>query len=251
MSKRSKRYNKRYKTPKQRLLPTLKMLPFFFALVLLIWGVFKAQDAVLAVDIQWQVDPNLPINQSQLERVINPLINNKYQLDLHKIKQALENEPWVAQAQVKRLFWNSIEINISSHTIAMRWENSHCNDKKSHNCVGYISDKGVLFIPNKRIPSEAVIAHSKNDPNSAHELYTNYLLYQDLSNPMKITSFSKSQIDQITFEPNIKVVLGYQQQQKRLKRFLKAYKKLKPSKKSKQVTFDMRYPKGFSLHYLR
>ena len=251
MNRRSKRYNKRYKTPKQRLLPILKMLPFFLGLMLLVWGVFKAQDSVLAIDIEWQIDPNLPISQTHLEQILDPLITNKYQLDLHKIKQTLEYEPWVAQAQVKRLFWNSIQINVSSHTIAMRWKNTHCDDQDSINCLGYISDKGVLFTPKKRVTSEAVIAHSENNQNIADELYKSYLLYQDLSSPMKITSFSKSQIDQITFEPNITVVLGYQQRQKRLKRFLKAYDKLKPLKKSKQVTFDMRYPKGFSLHYLR
>ena len=251
MNRRSKRYNKRYKTPKQRLLPILKTLPFFLGLALLIWGVFKTQDTVLAINIKWQVDPNLPISQTQLERIVDPLIANKYQLDLHKVKQTLENEPWVSQAQVKRLFWNSIQINISAHRVAMRWENSSCTDKNSLNCFGYISDKGVLFIPNQNIPSEAVLARSENNQIMAQELYKSYLTYKDLSTPMKITSVSKTQIDQITFEPNIKVVLGYQQRQKRLKRFLKAYNKLKPLKRSKQVTFDMRYPKGFSLHYLK
>ena len=53
----------------------------------------------------------------------------------------------------------------------------------------------------------------------------------------------------LTFKPNIKVILGYQQQEQRLGRFLKAYAKLKPSKKTKQVVFDMRYPKGFAMSY--
>jgi cell division protein FtsQ len=45
------------------------------------------------------------------------------------------------------------------------------------------------------------------------------------------------------------VILGYQQQEQRLERFIKAYSKLKPSKKINQITFDMRYPKGFTLSY--
>jgi len=65
-----------------------------------------------------------------------------------------------------------------------------------------------------------------------------------------IKSFSKTNIDQLTLEPNVKVILGYQKQDERLGRFIKAYNKLKKSNsKVKQATFDMRYPKGFALSY--
>jgi cell division protein FtsQ len=69
---------------------------------------------------------------------------------------------------------------------------------------------------------------------------------------MLIKSFSKTHIEQLTFEPDIKVILGYQQQQQRLVRFLKAYKELKKKisrKKLNKSTFDMRYPKGFTLKH--
>jgi cell division protein FtsQ len=67
---------------------------------------------------------------------------------------------------------------------------------------------------------------------------------------MVIKTFSKTNIDQLTLEPNVTVILGYQKQKDRLDRFLKAYSKLKKkTKKVKRATFDMRYPKGFALSY--
>ena len=115
--------------------------------------------------------------------------------------------------------------------------------------MGYISSTGDLFIPKTIISSEAVLARSEADQTKIIELYTDYQDYQMLSGDMIITSFSRANIDQLTFEPNVKVILGYQQQEQRLERFIKAYSELKPSKKVNQITFDMRYPKGFTLNY--
>ena len=131
----------------------------------------------------------------------------------------------------------------------MRWENINCITKNKTNCVGYISTTGELFIPKTMIPSDAVLARSEENQTKIIKLYTDYQDYQILSGDMVITAFSRTNIDQLTFNPNIKVILGYQQQEQRLERFIKAYAKIKPSKKVKQVTFDMRYPKGFSLSY--
>ena len=67
---------------------------------------------------------------------------------------------------------------------------------------------------------------------------------------MVIKTFSKTNIDQLTLEPNVTVILGYQKQKERLDRFLRAYSELKKeNKKVKRATFDMRYPKGFALSY--
>ena len=115
--------------------------------------------------------------------------------------------------------------------------------------MGYISSAGDLFIPKTIISSDAVLARSEADQTKIIKLYTDYQDYQILSGDMIITSFSRMNIDQLTFEPNVKVILGYQQQEQRLERFIKAYSELKPSKKVNQITFDMRYPKGFTLSY--
>ena len=251
IKKRSARHNKRKKTITQLLLPIARALPFFAILAFIVWSVLKSNPTeFLKVDIQWNIDERLPINQTALANKIQPLIQDKYQLDLHQIKQALENESWVSKAHINRLFWNSIQIDVEAKLIAMRWKNINCKEKDIANCTGYISTDGELFTPKKSVVSNAVLALSKQDQIIVSKLYADYKHYQELSNPMAIKSFSKTNIDQLTLEPNVKVILGYQKQDERLGRFIKAYNKLKKSNsRVKQATFDMRYPKGFALSY--
>ena len=253
-NKPSRGRNKRQKTPTQLLVPFVKAAPFFIILGLMIWGVLSTNPAeLLKADVRWDIAKTPPIDQRILKEKIQPLIQDKYQLDLHEIKLALESEPWVNKADVERLFWNSIQIKIEFQQIAMRWEHSHCKSKEKINCVGYISTQGLLFMPNKITPSDAILARSKPDKNTITQLYTDFEYYRSSVDPMVIKTFSKTNIDQLTLEPNVTVILGYQKLKERLDRFLKAYSDWlelkKKNKKVKRVTFDMRYPKGFALSY--
>ncbi len=252
MNKKNKRYNKRQKTTTQRLMPVAKILTIFFTISLTLWGMTKIKDIdSLKTVFKWQIDSSLLITQAELEKKIQPLIKNKYLLDLVEIKHLLESEPWIATAQVKRSFFNTVKINIETQQIAMRWENTDCKMKSTPNCSGYISNTGTLFIPKKQVKSDVVLARSKADKASIAQLYQDYLIYQNATKK-RIKSFSRTHIDKLVFEPNIKVVLGYQQKQQRLVRFLKVYAKLRKKiakKKLNRATFDMRYPKGFSVKW--
>ncbi len=229
-----------------------KLLSVIILLGLIVWGVQNTHlSGFLKVDINWEIDKKFPVTQQVLEQHIFPLITETYQLNLHQIKHELERHPWVADAKVKRLFWNFINIKISAQRISMRWKNKDCpNDAKTQTCQGYISTKGELFTPNKIIKSNAIIATSAHDKDIVKTLFDDYQTYKAIIKPMVITSISKTNIDTLFIKPNIKVVLGYQKQQKRLKNFVKVYKKLRQSiarAKLNRATFDMRYAKGFSL----
>ncbi|QKQ23689.1 FtsQ-type POTRA domain-containing protein [Candidatus Ruthia endofausta] len=244
-----KRSNRRKKSIYQAV---FKLLSIIVLLGLITWGVQNIHpNEFLKVDINWDIDKDPPVTQQTLKQHILPLITETYQLDLHEIKHELERYPWVAEAEVKRLFWNFINIKISAQQISMRWKNKDCpNDAKTQTCQGYISTKGELFTPDKIIKSDAIIATSAHNKDIAKTLFDDYQIYQAIIKPMVITSIFKTNIDTLFIKPNIKVVLGYQKQQKRLKNFVKVYKKLRQSiahAKLNRATFDMRYAKGFSL----
>ncbi|MBA5247957.1 MAG: FtsQ-type POTRA domain-containing protein [Gammaproteobacteria bacterium] len=250
INKNNRRYNTRKKTTAQRLMSIVKILSILIVVGLIPWGIEKIKDMdSLKATLKWQINSGL-ITQAQLEKDIQPLIKDSLLLDLIEIKQVLESQPWVAKADIKRSFFNTIQINIKTHKVAMRWENTDCKTNNTSPCSGYISHAGVLFFPKKKIESNAVLARSKADKIIVTQLYQDYQNYQKILTKMRIKSFSKTHIDQLVLEPNIKVVLGYQQRQQRLVRFLQAYKTLR-KKISKhqlnQATFDMRYSKGFSL----
>ena len=187
--------------------------------------------------ISWEVNGSLTTETSQYDRLIEQLLNNKYLIDLSQLKEKVEQHPWISGAEVSRLFWNKIRIAVVRHEIAMRWGSE-----------GYISTQGVLFKPNLSIDSGAPIAIVSED--QIGQFYVDFLNYQSILGPLIIKQFERSLIDELTLEPNMKVILGYQQQSKRLKVFMKAYDQLKRSSKIRERgIFDMRYPKGFALSY--
>ncbi|BBB23524.1 cell division protein FtsQ [Isorropodon fossajaponicum endosymbiont JTNG4] len=248
------KYKRRNRRKKSIYQPIFKLLSIIILLGLITCGVQNTHlSKFLKVDINWEIDKNLPITQQVLKRRIFPLITETYQLNLHEIKHELERHPWVANAKVSRLFWNFINIKISAQQISMRWKNKDCpNDAKTQTCQGYISTKGELFTPNKIIKSNAIIATSAHDKDIVKTLFDDYQTYQAIIKPMVITSIFKTNIDTLFIKPNIKVILGYQKQKKRLKNFVKVYKKLRQSiarAKLNRATFDMRYAKGFSLKF--
>ena len=220
------------------LLKFLKKLTYLF-IFLLFAGLIYVIDSsdLFEPKISWEVDGILTIETAQYDQLIKPLLNNKYLIDLSLLKERVEQYPWIARAEVSRLFWNKIRIAVVKHEIAMRWGSE-----------GYISTQGVLFKPNLSIDSGAPIAIVSED--QIEQFYVDFVNYQSILGPLIIKQFERSLIDELTLETNVKVILGYQQQSERLKVFIKAYDQLKGSSKiRKRGIFDMRYPKGFALSY--
>jgi len=189
-------------------------------------------------EINWAIDKKLSQSDAHYEQLIAPLLDNKYLINLAELKKNIEAEPWVANAEVDRLFWNKIDIEITAHTIAMRWQ-----DK------GYISTEGALFKPEILITSEAPLALVNEDGTS--KFFEDYQLYQSILAPLIITKFERGQIDTLTIEPGVGIILGHQKQEQRLGDFVKAYNNLKQTSRKirKRGVFDMRYAKGFALSY--
>jgi len=220
------------------LLELLKKLTYLFIFLLFSGLIYVINSSDLfEPQISWEVDGSLTTETAQYDQLIKPLLNNKYLIDLSQLKERVEQHPWIAKVEVSRLFWNKIRISVIKHDVAMRWGSE-----------GYISNQGVLFKPNLSINSDAPIAIVSED--QIEQFYVDFINYQSILGILTINQFERLHIDQLILEPNVKVILGYQQQGERLQVFLKAYDQLKGSSKIRQRgIFDMRYPKGFALSY--
>jgi cell division protein FtsQ len=156
---------------------------------------------------------------------------------LNKIKSKIYQNPWVLNVETQRIFWNRIKVSIKKHDVAMRWGSQ-----------GYISSQGELFKPNLTINSDAPIGLVSEV--SIKNFYDDFVLYRSILDPVKISTFERNSIDELTLENNIKVILGHQKQNERLEIFVKSFEELKKYKKIRtRGIFDMRYPNGFALSY--
>ena len=239
--------NRRKISKKKVFLTILKIFPFVIFFFFIIWLALQQKSTQL--NIEWDIEQQPYISQQTLEKKIKPLITNKYILKLAKIKQVLEQEPWIKNAHIRRTSWNDIKIQITIQQIEVRLQKQGKNN-------GYISTTGELFFPKEIINSNAVVINSNKDQPNISLLYQDYKHYQSLVEPMTIVAINKTNIDKLTIKPNIKkpnidVILGHQMQDERLLRFIKVYKKLKQAKKriGQGAIFDMRYHRGFSLSY--
>ena len=239
MAKERKNQIKKQKTPLLSVLKSIarKLIYLFLALsfVLVLYAIDRSK--LLDPNISWEIDGELITEAKRYDDVIEPLINNKYLLNLGQIKSKLKDSPWVAHVEAQRIFWNRIKVSIQEHDIAMKWRSE-----------GYISSKGVLFKPNLTINS--VVPIGLFSEINAKDSFFDFIKYQSILEPVKITIFKRTSIDELTLENNIKVILGHQKQNERLELFVKSFDKLKKFEKIKtRGIFDMRYPNGFALSY--
>ena len=235
----------RLNRPKQQKKPlksvlkrALKICIFFliaFSIAFVVYLVDRSK--LLEPHISWEIDGELTTHAHQYDDLIKPVLNNKYLLNLNKIKSKIYQNPWVLNVETQRIFWNRIKVSIKKHDVAMRWGSQ-----------GYISTQGVLFKPNLTINSDAPIGLVSEV--SIKNFYDDFVLYQSILDPVKISTFERNSIDELTLENNIKVILGHQKQNERLEIFVKSFEKLKKYKKIRtRGIFDMRYPNGFALSY--
>ena len=239
MAKERKNQVKKQKTPLLSVLKSIarKLIYLFLALsiVLVLYAIDRSK--LLDPNISWEIDGKLITKAKRYDDVIEPVINNKYLLNLGHIKSKLKDSPWVDDVETQRIFWNRIKVSIREHDIAMRWGSE-----------GYISSKGILFKPNLTINSDTPIGLFSEF--NTKDSYFDFIKYQSILEPVKITIFKRTSIDELTLENNIKVILGHQKQNERLELFVKSFDKLKKYEKIKtRGIFDMRYPNGFALSY--
>jgi cell division protein FtsQ len=242
MAKERKNQVKKQKTPVtgvvRKLSRKLAYLVLAFAFIFVIYLIDRSK--LLDPKISWEIDGKLVTQAHRYEDLIKPLINNKYRINLNQIKGKLRESQRVSNADAERIFWNQIKVSIQEHDIAMRW-----------GLEGYISSKGVLFKPNQTISSEAPIGLFSE--SNVTDAFFDFRQYQAILDPVKISIFERTSIDELTLENNIKVILGNQKQNERLKIFVESFEKLKDKKYKKKITtrgiFDMRYPNGFALSY--
>ena len=150
------------------ILELLKKLTYLFILLLFAGLIYVIDSSDLfEPKISWEFEGSLTTETAQYDRLIKPLLNNKYLIDLSQLKDRVERYPWVAKAEVSRLFWNKIRIAIVRHDIAMRWGSE-----------GYISNQGVLFKPNLSIDSDAPIAIVSED--QIEQFYVDFINYRSI-----------------------------------------------------------------------
>lgn len=177
-----------------------------------------------------------------------------YGLDIDDIRQSVERLPWIAHAQVSRVWPGRIEVRVEEHEPTARW-----NDDQ------LISKRLELFHPpqlqteNPRYLQWREVFQSLPQVRGAEGrhsvLLDSYRRYeQDLSRfglNLEVLDEDERGSQTLVLSNEVTVRLGYEEKELRMERFLDVYERMAAEivrhASLADAVFDMRYSNGFAL----
>jgi len=160
-------------------------------------------------------------------------------LSLNQVQQALEELPWVQQAQVRRKWPDTLMVSIVEHTPLAHWGQQHM-----------VSGSGQLFPPPSGL-EHLELPWLDGAEDRVQEVIALYKYAQALFVPWNL-SVLHARIDArgsglLVLNNGTHIVLGRQYSQIRLQRLLRALPQLVRNTDIAPLRIDLRYPNGFAV----
>jgi cell division septal protein FtsQ len=172
------------------------------------------------------------INTQLLLANLQPFIKNP--LNISAIREHIATHSWVKDIHIKRI-WNTLHIEIIPKTVLFNWQDI----QDAHN-AGLIDNDLQLFFPKTTHTNTFATIISSAD--QSEEASAHLIQYQKIL-PTTITKLIKTTIETLVLPNGAKIILGQQDQAKRLQKLATHYHKFKMRPSS---IVDLRYNNGFA-----
>jgi len=199
------------------------------------------------------VDPaTLPIREVRIQGEFRKLLPEKLQaLVAHKVtggfftvavspvRDVLMEDPWVRDVSVRRVWPDRLEVTILEQRAVVQWD-----------ADGLLNDEGMLFKPDRESFPER-LAQLTGPEGTEVQVLREYRLLQEMLAPLslRIVSVALSQRRAWSFElyDGPKVVLGRDDFERRIRRFLTDVQTALGERISVVTEVDLRYTNGFAV----
>jgi len=167
-----------------------------------------------------------------------------FSLDVGKVKQTVEQVPWIEQAAVRRQWPNGLSIHVTDQQPVAYWNSDRL-----------VNSKGQIFSAQmSRIESPLPHFFAPNNvPQDVLEGYKALLpLFESEGLAIKRVELTERESWQLILEDGARLILGRGNtviRNARIERFLKVYKHVIPSEKLIDYV-DLRYDSGFAVNWL-
>lgn len=184
------------------------------------------------------------LNESMLHRAVAEMEHQGFfSVDIEAVKQRVEQLPWVAQASVRRIWPDTLAVNVTEQKVLARWASG-----------GLVNEEGLSFKPEvnsypSRLPLFTGPENRLAEMGDAYRRNLALLVNVGLGiNQVKINS-RKALTLQLNLPANqgIELVLGREQTEARVQRFITVYKKLLATHVAEISRVDLRYSNGMSV----
>ncbi len=178
-------------------------------------------------------------NQSRIDDILKEYISKEiYRIDLRKLKNEIEEDPWIRNAQIILNPPHKIIVKISEFKPLFLWNN-----------ISYVDEEGFSIESGGHpIKNILEISSGQDDEVFMHNLYLN--LARILSEiDINIIKLSKNHEMIIILTSKYRFFVRHSDYESKMKEFLSVYEQFLLTQKSGKIrkNIDLRYPTGFAV----
>ena len=223
----------------------LKLILVIIISSVIIWGTWlfrhRSEQSIENVQV---ITTYEHIKPAILQKIINNYLMNDgfFNIDVIGLKQSLLELPWVDEVSIKRIWPDTIIVNIEEQRAIARWKN-----------IALFNSKGMLFTPPlATFPANLPLLFGPEE--DVQDVIVNYQSMQKLLAPL---NFKITQLDidergswHMIVNGSINIFLGSEDVFPRLQNFAIVYAKVIADHPEKQITaVDLRYKNGVAVHW--
>lgn len=182
------------------------------------------------------------LSKYEIKTVLQPLvITGFFDADMQAVHSAVSTLPWVDTVTVKRIWPDAIDIKVREKKPYARWgENS------------LITEQGVIFTPkhSEQFQNLTLVTGPEEQQVKVLEIMKGIkTALADQSMELAEFSVNDRWAWKIKLATGLEILLGRNEQLKKLQRFLKTLEVLKQEQVDAMAVVDLRYPNGYTVSW--
>jgi cell division protein FtsQ len=182
------------------------------------------------------------LSKNEVQAVLQPLVlTGFFDVDMQAIHAAVATLPWVDTVAVKRIWPDAIDIKVSEKKPYARWGKN-----------SLITEQGVIFTPKNSDQFQSMTLLTGPESQQVRALEIMKGIKTALADQsMELAEFSVNDrwAWKIKLATGLEILLGRNEQLKKLQRFLKTLTVLKQEQVEQIAVVDLRYPNGYAVSW--
>jgi cell division protein FtsQ len=180
--------------------------------------------------------------QQVIDALGNTVQGNLFRIDLDAIKARMEGLPWVYRASVRRQWPDTVDVHFNEQRFVAQWAGG-----------GWLNVDGALVkLPGSDLPvGLPIIGGPEGTQGHALAEYQTFgQALQPLGLRIAAVELSPRRTWTLQLDGRFSILLGREQPEARLARFVQVYAQTVGTKAEKIKQVDLRYNNGFSVEWL-
>ncbi len=184
------------------------------------------------------------IKKERIQAVLEPLLEQGfYNVDLRRVKHAVEVLPWTDQVVVQRIWPDAVKIDIAEQQPVARWGDNRL-----------VNAEGDLFSPETMSGFEVlpvIEADEREVKRLLEKMNELNFFFADHGLQMSAFEVNERQSWRLTLSDGLQIIAGRNQPLLKIQRFLNTRTLLGRRQMDKIAKADLRYPNGYALTWKR